>query len=409
MIRRTRAIDVHFIHEGGPVLGGPGVIVATAGGSVAVEQVPSSASENETVSAGERAVGLALDVEAVVLNPRRADSWETSVAPSTPLSIVVSTMARPVRLRRCLSSLEPHLREGDEIVVVDNSSDGSGRVIAAAAAVSFCHEPRLGVSFARNTGADCAVNDIVVFLDDDVVVDPYFLNALRLAFIDQRVDAVTCAVLARRPELYHALLFDERYPFFRGWTPRRFANGTGTRRSPFDTWRVGTGAAMAWRRPCFLGLGGCDPALGQGTPAGGVEDLDLFRRALESGRTLLYTPAGVVWHDHPETRADLRRKMLHYAVTDGAHAAKVLLESGRFGAARMVVRQWLRVPRRAMVEGGRRVAGQTSLPLLGVLGDPLANLVGAVRFIRHRRTLRALDPSWAIMSSPRGRRRQPGR
>ncbi len=317
-------------------------------------------------------------------------SWPEPPARRAAVSVVVGTKDRGPQLRRCLAAVRALLGPGDELTVVDNSASGTARRVAEEAGARWLPEPRPGVAFARNAGAAAAGRAVVVFLDDDGVADSCLLDAIAEPFADPDVVAVTGAVLGRDPSSAVGRLFDERYPFFRGWRMRRFAGSTGTRRSPFDTWRVGTGAAMAWRVDAFRDLGGFDPALGEGTPAGGTEDLDMFRRALAAGSTIVYTPRAVLWHDHPTTRAELRRKMTHYAVTDAAHATKVTVETGQWGAARMVSRQWTRLPRRVAVESGRRLRGRSALPVAPLLADPVLAVSGAVRFLRYRAGLRAL-------------------
>lgn len=326
-------------------------------------------------------------IRSVVGVPQAWPAWPPR---REPVSVVIGTKNRPAQLRRCLGAVRVLLHSDDEVIVVDNSLTGSAQRVAEAAQARWLAEKRPGVAFARNRGAAAARHRIVVFLDDDGTADNGLVDALVEPFQDPDVAAVTGAVLGRDPESAVGRLFDERYPFFRGWAVRRFAGSTGTRRSPFDTWRVGTGAAMAWRVDALRALGGFDPALGEGTPAGGAEDLDLFRRTLASGRTIVYMPRAVLWHDHPHTRADLSRKMRHYAITDAAHVTKIAAEDGQLGAVRMLARQWARLPRRVTVEGSRRLRRQPALPLMPMLIDPLLAVVGAVRFLRHRRRLRSL-------------------
>ena len=317
-------------------------------------------------------------------------AWPTPPRRNDPVSVVVGTKDRPAQLRRCLCAIGELLRAVDDLIVVDNSVTGSARRVTEEAGARWLPEVRPGVAFARNRGAAAARHSLVLFLDDDGTADRCLLDALVEPFADPEVVAVTGAVLGRNPGSVVGRLFDERYPFFRGWTVRHFAGSTGTHRSPLDAWRVGTGAVMAWRKVALRDLGGFDPALGEGTPAGGAEDLDLFRRTLASGRTIVYTPRAVLWHDHPATRSELSRKMRHYAITDAAHAAKVAVEDGHLDAVKMVTRQWARLPRRVATEGARRLRHQTALPLTPLLTDPMLAFVGVHRFLRHRGKLRSL-------------------
>ena len=67
-----------------------------------------------------------------------------------------------------------------EILVVDNASvDASTReAVAAVPAVRYVHEARTGLDFARNAALREARGRLLAFLDDDVVVDPHWLDGL---------------------------------------------------------------------------------------------------------------------------------------------------------------------------------------------------------------------------------------
>jgi succinoglycan biosynthesis protein ExoM len=100
------------------------------------------------------------------------------------ISIVIPTFRRPDGLRRALESAIAQSRQPDEIVVVDNDPDGSARtMVATAKAIAKCdvvyvHEPRPGVSNARNAGFGAARGRFIAFLDDDEIANVYWLAAL---------------------------------------------------------------------------------------------------------------------------------------------------------------------------------------------------------------------------------------
>ncbi|MEA2458524.1 MAG: hypothetical protein QOC95_1496 [Thermoleophilaceae bacterium] len=320
------------------------------------------------------------------------DAWEPGARRVTgcPATVAVCTADRLVSLRRCLTSLRPQLADDDELLVVDNSTAGTAREVAEAFGARWVCERRPGSSWARNRAIDEARHELVAFIDDDCVADRQWLAAILEPFADAGVDAVTGGVLGRRVDLEIPMLIDERYPFHRGWERQRYAGTTGTVDSPFDAWRAGTGASMAFRSS-ILGLtGGFDPALGAGTRPGGIDDLDLFRRLLAKGGTIAYQPEALVLHDHPETLRGLRRMLIRYAVCQGAQLAKILVEErrGRRVATRATVREWRDQLRWARREGLHLVLRRPRFPLIGLLAHPPAMAVGAIAFLRHRRALR---------------------
>jgi hypothetical protein len=76
------------------------------------------------------------------------------------LSVVVPAGRNPPTLGRCTAALEPQLRAGDELVVVDDLPSRSAGEL-------------------RNAGAVRATGDVLVFVDADVVVRPGALEQVR--------------------------------------------------------------------------------------------------------------------------------------------------------------------------------------------------------------------------------------
>lgn len=318
--------------------------------------------------------------------------WNTEPRPATtePVTVVVCTRDRPGPLERCLSSVAPQLRGDDELLVIDNARVPGAAAVARAAGARHVHEPRPGSSWARNRGFREAQHEIVAYIDDDCVADRMWLQAIRESFADGGIAGTTGNVLARRADAPLPALLDERYPFTRGWYPLRFAGSTNTDLSPADAWRLGTGASMAWRKRVLDRLDGFDPALGAGTAPGGMEDLDFFRRVLLEGGTVLYEPAALVFHDHPESLAEVRRMLVRYGLNRGAQTAKVLLEDrrARRNTVRALLAEWRWQLSWARHETMNLLLRRPRLPVSAILAGPPAALVGAVRFLRHRRALR---------------------
>ena len=122
------------------------------------------------------------------------------------VSVVIPTLSRPAPLRRAIESLgrQVGLQDaGIELVVVDNSADGNSAALVAelAAQISFplhyLHEPRPGVSSARNAGVRAAKGRWVAFLDDDEEADINWLSALVTTARSSGADAVFGPVSAR--------------------------------------------------------------------------------------------------------------------------------------------------------------------------------------------------------------------
>jgi glycosyltransferase involved in cell wall biosynthesis len=100
------------------------------------------------------------------------------------VSVVICTRNRAGDLGTCLASLAAQRRRPDEVVVVD-ASDGDEprrRVDAWAGGVASIdvryRRAAPGLTRQRNVGVALATGDVVTFLDDDVVLEPEYLDAI---------------------------------------------------------------------------------------------------------------------------------------------------------------------------------------------------------------------------------------
>ena len=111
------------------------------------------------------------------------------------ISVVVPTLRRASQLSVLLESLVLQSRAPDfEVVVVDNDSAGSARLVAE----RFSHqlplhnviEPRPGLAFARNRLVAESRGAFLAFIDDDERADAGWLRALHAAALASGADAV---------------------------------------------------------------------------------------------------------------------------------------------------------------------------------------------------------------------------
>ncbi len=98
------------------------------------------------------------------------------------VSLAICTMNRPVELGRCLTSVTASRLLPDQILVSDDSNtpelqSATAAVAGKHSAVRYLEGPRKGLSANRNNCLRWITGDLVVFVDDDVVLDPGFLEA----------------------------------------------------------------------------------------------------------------------------------------------------------------------------------------------------------------------------------------
>jgi GT2 family glycosyltransferase len=293
-----------------------------------------------------------------------------------------------------------------EVVVTDNDADHGPLDAAFTAAfgedarVRWVHEVRQGLSFARNAGLAAARGEYVVFTDDDVLVDRHWVARLVDAF--DAADDVVCvsgAILPAEQETQAQLWLEEYGGFHKGFRREIFDLTTHRRDTPlypYDSGQFGSGANMAFRTDALRAMGGFAVDLGAGTPAHGGEDLDILRRVITAGHTVVYEPAALMWHRHRRSMEALRRQMFRYGVGLSATVTKWLLEDRR--VAGDVLRRLPAGARHVLSPGSRKNAGKTStFPRELSRLERLGVLCGPVDYLRSRRRAQRLTE---LASSP---------
>ncbi|KKH96470.1 hypothetical protein EO95_10585 [Methanosarcina sp. 1.H.T.1A.1] len=108
------------------------------------------------------------------------------------VSIIIPTYKRSHDLKECLDSIFIQTKFPSEIIVVDNADDFETEKIVSVEKVFFENKGAIikyikngklnSANIARNIGADNAKNDLLLFVDDDVVLDPNFIKEILNAF-----------------------------------------------------------------------------------------------------------------------------------------------------------------------------------------------------------------------------------
>jgi len=262
------------------------------------------------------ALGLAgCDLLARLRRPERRATTPRAhrPGPSDAVSVVIPTWngrsLLDMSIPPLLEALRRHGHPDDEIIVVDNGSDDdtlaalAGMVTAAASAgpgplLRWISLPtNEGFAGATNRGARDAKNPVVIMLNNDMVVEPDFVQPLLDAFAaEPDVFGVSCQIDFIDPSkprwetgkvhgelvrglvrLFHLDRFDEDliYPIF-------FAGG----------------GASAYDRERFLELGGFDDHVFSPVY---IEDVDLGYRAWKRGWASVLAPRSKVHHKHRGT------------------------------------------------------------------------------------------------------------
>jgi GT2 family glycosyltransferase len=269
---------------------------------------------------------------------------KTAAGPYPSVSVIVPTAARPERLRACLSSIMKLTYPDFEVVVVDNRPDDPStrevvdELVAWGHAVRYVSERFSGSAVARNRGIASSCAKIVAFTDDDVELDPEWLDWLVEPFrVDPEV-GVSCGLVLAGDLLTAAQRrFEDSVGFYKGFDRRAYdlTENRADDRLLYPFWGgiFGSGNSMAFRRDRLAAIGGFDPALGTGTPALGGTDIEVFTHMILRGSRLVYEPRSVCFHDHRRDDSSLERQLYSYGVGFTAILAKWALRDARLWTA----------------------------------------------------------------------------
>lgn len=103
------------------------------------------------------------------------------------LSVVIPAYNEEKYLPATLAALKAAIVDADaEIIVVDNESTDATRDISESNGVRVLNESEHNIARVRNTGAEAATGETIVFLDADTLVPPGIFEAILAATDDER-------------------------------------------------------------------------------------------------------------------------------------------------------------------------------------------------------------------------------
>jgi glycosyltransferase involved in cell wall biosynthesis len=202
-------------------------------------------------------------------------------------------------LVRTLAEL-PGLRQPEaawELLIVDNASrDGTAELLARHAwpegwRVRVVREEKLGLSNARNRAIADARGDHLLFLDDDETPDPDWLRAYERLIRTRDPDAFGSRIEVAFEDTRPAWLTDELLGFLGELDRADAIVPLHERGTSFH------GGNFGFHRRVVPVVGDFDATLGRkGTDNTGGEEVDFYRRLLDAGLKVWWTPEAKIYH-----------------------------------------------------------------------------------------------------------------
>ena len=208
-----------------------------------------------------------------------------------PVSVAICTRNRARLLGRAIESIRPQLLPGDELLVVDDASTDDTEATARRLGARYVGaESNQGIARNRNRAVRAATRDVILFVDDDCVVEPDWRAALARA-MTARPDADAWMGRVRIPKDGYLAdcISDLGFPaggnvgFDRMWPVG--SDGTTTSLSTCN---------CAIRSSVFERFGAFEEEIPRWSSG---EDTILAARLIDGGGTIVYWPEMVAWHE----------------------------------------------------------------------------------------------------------------
>lgn len=261
------------------------------------------------------------------------------------VSVIICTRNRSGSLKGCIESLLNSSDPDFELIIIDNAPDDNRTqdLVSGFPSVRYIREERKGLDIARNTGALNARTNIVAYTDDDVVISKNWIKNLKVCFQDPLIFCVTGQVFPCSLATEAQYIFEKYWGFNKGYVPllydQQYFNHHFKKGVP--VWEMGAGANMAFRKEVFEHAGLFDERLDVGA-AGCSGDSEIWYRILAGGWNCRYYPHLFVYHNHRETKKELRKQLYNYM---RGYVAALLVQHEKFKHKGNLVRLYNTTPK----------------------------------------------------------------
>jgi len=237
------------------------------------------------------------------------------------ISAIIATVGRPEMLRLCLHSLAKQTVRISEVVVVHCGDDAETFAVTqdacwleAGMEVRYFHYRERNCAQQRNFAVERAKYDNLLLVDDDVEVDPRWVEELfKPIWSDPQVGATTGNLINQSiatPTWFWRIYRIVMYGRVKGFEPGRLIGAAlpngfpTTAQTPIPCEWIG-GGASALRREAFESVGGFASFFTGSSPG---EDLDLGYRLSRLWKVYYVPSAKCIHHQSPSGREETKRQ-----------------------------------------------------------------------------------------------------
>jgi len=234
--------------------------------------------------------------------------------PIPSVSLVICTRNRPKDMGSLLGSVHTQSQLLDQLVIVDSSDENSTELLVnkftQSAPYSVLYQrSQPGLTFQRNLGIKAATSDILIFTDDDTVLESDFIEKLRAPYADPQVMGaggnITTEQIHSYLQLGMRLLFCMSHAYGKGVLQRSGLPALQwiSNRSHVAETEILPGVC-SYRKQVFDEFKFDENLSGYGY----MEDIDFSYRVSRKNK-LIYTPFAKLAHYHSPAGRDRQRRI----------------------------------------------------------------------------------------------------
>lgn len=180
------------------------------------------------------------------------------------ITVVIPTRNRPDDLSKAVTSILTQTRPPDEFIIVDQSPGNESRIRVESLMsgseriqLVYIHDPRIsGLVDAKRVAAERVDGDIVCFLEDDVILEPDYIEQIEQGFANRPEMLGCCGIITnppRQPVGYNFFFHLFHRGIFRDVRVGLFGRFDG-RGHPLIASKFLSGGMSAWRHEVFLAI-----------------------------------------------------------------------------------------------------------------------------------------------------------
>lgn len=270
------------------------------------------------------------------ITPTAESNGTSSLSSNSPefskslASIIIPVFNNLPLTRQCLESINTNTGTPHEIIVVDNgSSDGTREYLlqmeASCRVRVITNRLNLGFARASNQGAQAARGDFLVFLNNDTIVQPGWLEELvACARKEEKAGAIGARLLYLDDTIQHAgVVFNEDITQILHIYQHYDKDHPAVMKE--REFQAVTGACMLVRQDRFFGVGGFEECY-----QNGYEDVDLCFKLREQGYKVIYHPQAVAYHLECQTQGRHDRDTENGRTFKSKWSGKILGDAGKY-------------------------------------------------------------------------------